>query len=175
MIEEWRPIPGCEGYEASSLGRVRSIDRIVTTRRGVRKRLRGRILSPAAHSKEWPYPYVGVDGKGRANRGVHVLVALAFHGPKPEGHYVCHKNGNPADCRAENLYYGTPVQNQADRIVHGTRLAGEESPQAKLTSWRVGLIRLMRLAGTRQIDIAKRFGISQSQVSNIENRKHWNG
>jgi hypothetical protein len=173
-MEEWRQIPGNPNYEASNLGRIRSVDRYVTTRAGVKKFMRGRVLRPGRHSDAHPYPYVNVYGKGKSNVGVHVLVALTFIGPRPEGQYVCHKNGNPADCRAENLYYGTPTENQADRRLHGTDATGEKHPGAKLTQWQAGLVRLMRFNGIRQRDIAKRFGITQPQVSHIENGKHWN-
>lgn len=173
-MEDWRQIPGRPNYEASSLGRIRSVDRHVTTRSGAKRFFRGRVLRPAVHSAAHPYPYVNVDGKGTSNVGVHTLVALAFIGPRPEGQYVCHKNGDPTDCRAENLYYGTPKENQADRLLHGTDTVGEKHPAAKLTQWQVGLIRLMRFAGKRQSDIARRFGITQPQVSHIENRKRWN-
>jgi hypothetical protein len=43
-VESWAPIPGWPGYEQSTRGRVRSLDRIVVDRLGRPRRLRGREL-----------------------------------------------------------------------------------------------------------------------------------
>lgn len=45
MSELWRPVDGWAGfYELSNRGRVRSVARVVTDTRGVRRRVPGRIL-----------------------------------------------------------------------------------------------------------------------------------
>ena len=47
MGEEWRQVPGYEGwYEVSDLGRVRSVDRTIVYPNGVEYRKHGKILSP---------------------------------------------------------------------------------------------------------------------------------
>ena len=44
-IETWREIPGYEGlYEISDAGRIRSMSRTVTDRRGVKRPLVGRLM-----------------------------------------------------------------------------------------------------------------------------------
>jgi len=59
----------------------------------------------------------------RANGRIHVLVLLAFVGPRPEGQQARHLNGNATDNRRVNLAWGTPKQNTADSIRHGTQYA----------------------------------------------------
>ena len=101
MSEIWRPIPGTDGiYEASDLGRIRSIwvlrpwksiprnDR--TQRRAVINILQ--------------------DGESKSFY-VHRLVALAFHGPCPPGKQVNHKDGNALNNSPDNLEYVTPSEN----------------------------------------------------------------
>lgn len=45
-----------------------------------------------------------VDGLPR-NVLVHTAVLEAFVGPRPRGHYAEFRNGDPTDCRLENLYW----------------------------------------------------------------------
>lgn len=56
------------------------------------------------------------DGKINANY-IHRLVLLAFKGPPPDEHRIegCHKDGDPTNNRPSNLYWGTSVENAADR------------------------------------------------------------
>lgn len=109
--EEWRPIPGYERtYEVSDLGRVRSHPR-PTTPGGIRR-------TPL---DSFGYPRVSMvqDGIQRSFR-VHVLVMLAFVGPRPAGHEVRHINGDRRDPRLVNLAYGTHAENMRDMVTHGT-------------------------------------------------------
>lgn len=115
--EEWRPVPGFEGaYEVSDRGRVRSLDRIVTDKSGIKQRRQGRILALTADRGG----YLSVR-LGRAKTvKVHRLVLGAFVGPAPEGQECCHNDGNPANNHLGNLRWGSRSENALDRVRHGT-------------------------------------------------------
>lgn len=113
---KWKPIPEWEGYyEVSTQGEVGSVDRLVSDGSKFRGKLRSLKIGKNG------YVYTSLYRGGQAKYGtVHRLVALAFHGPCPDGYDVCHRNGVRADNRPENLYYGTRSQNNLDKRAHGT-------------------------------------------------------
>jgi hypothetical protein len=86
---------------------------------------------------------------------------------------ACHNNGVPADNRLSNLRYDTPVNNQADRLEHGTHNRGERCGTHKLTLTQVEMICALSTLGVSQQEIARRFGISQPHVCDIVNGKKW--
>lgn len=65
----------------------------------------------------YPHVLLNIDGK-RLYRSRHKLVALAFHGERPEGTVINHKNGKRADSRPGNLEYITSREN----TLHGFRM-----------------------------------------------------
>lgn len=114
MDEEWRTIPGYEGYEVSDLGRVRSIDRLDA--RG--RRRKGAMLSQALQKSG--HLTVSISGGGsRRTVGTHVVVLEAFVGPRPEGMDACHWNDVPADNRLSNLRWDTRSANVRDSVRNG--------------------------------------------------------
>jgi hypothetical protein len=120
--EQWRPVVGFEGkYEVSDYGRVRSVDRLVHDRDGRRTReFRGKVLVPWQSSQ---YGHVSVSLSARPGpmkRQVHVLVAEAFLGPRPDGLLVLHGPNGVRDNSVGNLRYGTPRQNLLDTNRDGT-------------------------------------------------------
>ncbi len=122
MAEVWKDVPGYEGsYQVSSLGRVRSLDRLLSIpgytaswkglpphERCARiQPVKGKMLRPGRRSSG----HVTVAlGRGNSQQ-VHALVLLAFVGPRPEGQEVLHLNHDPTDNRLENLRYGTRSEN----------------------------------------------------------------
>ncbi|MEQ6898984.1 NUMOD4 motif-containing HNH endonuclease [Microbacterium sp. KR10-403] len=100
MTETWRPIAERAGYEVSSLGRVRSVDRVIPHANGEgSRRQRGRILSPSPNG---PYGYLSVMLGAGCRRYVHRLVAAAFLGDIT-GMDVDHDDTNPANNCVGNL------------------------------------------------------------------------
>jgi hypothetical protein len=107
-MEQWKPIPGHPGYQASTEGRIRS----------------GRAtLKPWVHyKKKYAQPYLEVElwhGGTFRRVFVHTLVLETFVGPRPPGRQCRHLNGESLDNRwPENLCWGTPRENADDRIRH---------------------------------------------------------
>jgi hypothetical protein len=101
MKEVWKDVVGYEGrYEVSSLGRLRGPR---TTTKGI----------PGSRG----YYQVFLREKGaRAGKtkNIHVLVAEAFLGPRPDGMHVCHADGDKSNNTLENLRYDTPKNNWED-------------------------------------------------------------
>lgn len=125
--EEWRDIPGWEGYyQVSDHGRVRSLSRTITRKDGAIVTHNGRIRKTTLSTRG--YPQVTLHSvESDVCRAVHVLVAAAFIRARPEGMHVCHNDGNPLNNSPSNLRYDTPSKNNLDKSRHGT------SPEANRT------------------------------------------
>ena len=114
-LEEWRPVAGHPHYQASDQGSVRSIDRTITHRDGRTYNYPSRVLRPGRRGK-----YLTVNLGQGINKRVHVLVAEAFIGPRPEGMNILHSDDNPENNKAENIRYGTQSENLKDSVRNGT-------------------------------------------------------
>lgn len=171
--EVWRPVAEMENaVEVSSLGRVRTKDRTILQRNGGRRSFPGVVLKAAKLPSG--YWYVGLRYAGEyIHRSVHRLVAAAFIGPRPPGLQVRHLDGCKDNNAASNLAYGTPAQNQLDRITHGTSNRGERCPTGKLTESDVRAIREMRRGGALHREIAARFGVARNTISVILSGTNW--
>lgn len=166
--EEWRAVVGDEGsYEVSNLGRVRSLDRVITTSTGTR-RIRGGMMRGSSTGKK--YLYVMLSGQRFV--AIHVLVCRAFHGPKPGVNYqAAHFNGNSLDNRASNLRWVTNAENTADKRRHGRLVI---PTNVKLTGEQVDAIRAERAAvGTTLRALGERYGVSTSGIAGIISRRTW--
>lgn len=117
--ERWRPITGFEDlYEVSDMGRVRSGDHYTAGRNGSTRRVPGRVLKPSLSKTGYPRVNLCRDG-GKTMRLIHQLVLEAFVGPRPDGTITCHWNDVPTDNRLTNLRWGTPSENQHDKLRNG--------------------------------------------------------
>ena len=121
LFEQWRPVVGYEGlYEVSDMGRVRSLDRVVSCPRARSKtRLaRGILMRPSVIASGHLAAQLSRSGD-RKTVGVHRLVLEAFVGPCPDGMEACHYNDIADDNRLSNLRWGTRSDNFYDRVRNG--------------------------------------------------------
>jgi hypothetical protein len=97
-------------YDVSDHGRVRT-----HRRRGSP----GGILRP--HTARHGYLVVNLRrDNGHRTHYVHRLVAAAFHGAPQLGQQTRHLDGDPLNNHADNLAWGTPLENADDTRRHGT-------------------------------------------------------
>jgi hypothetical protein len=129
----------------------------------------------------WPFG-LGDDGYGRArdpetgkqHTASRIMCALA-HGPAPSRrHEAAHTCGKGADAciNPNHLYWATPKENHADKVLHGTSNRGERQWSAKLNRDDVLAIRRMAVSDT-QAEVAKAFGVTPSHVNRIVHRSVW--
>jgi hypothetical protein len=116
ITETWTAVPDyfCE---VTTRGQARSVDRVLPGGR----RVQGKLLAQRRSNRDYPIVDVyNYDGR-RVTRTVHSLQMLAFAGPCPPGQETRHLNDISDDNRwPENLCYGTPEENLADRIRNNT-------------------------------------------------------
>ena len=169
MSEQWKSIPGFDGaYSVSDHGRVRSEARCLTRRNGRRYRISTRILAhhDGAHASVVSLR-VGL-GEPKTFR-VHALEMLAFVGPS-DGLEVRHLNGNPNDNRLGNLAYGTKVENEGDKIGHGTSNRGERNGCSILSEPDVIEIRESKLTLG---ELSIKYGVGIQTIRSIQTRRRW--
>lgn len=133
------------------------------------KTLKGRTGSDGY----WYVSSPRVDGK-RRKIAIHRLVAAAYCDGYAPGLQVNHRNGIKKDNRAINLEWVTPKQNTSHAIETGLfNNRGEANYRSKITGADVVAIVAMVRGGARQKDVAARFGIAISNVSEIASGKKW--
>ncbi len=123
MKEEWKTIPGTSGlYQASTLGRIRSLDRIIVklNRWGYMGELRkkGRVLKPWHDCNGYEVIYIAGNGRREAIN-VHRLVAVTFLEGSGEGLDTNHKDGNKTNNVPENLEWCTRKESMAHASASG--------------------------------------------------------
>lgn len=125
----------------------------------------------------WPYAvnrfgYGKMTVEGRTT-GAHRIMCEAAHGDRPSHrHEVAHSCGVRLCCNPAHLRWATSKENAADRDLHGTATKGVRNGRAKLTEDDVRAIRRLR-GKVRQVDLAKRFGLDQANISAIQLGKFW--
>lgn len=128
---------------------------------------------------KWPF---GTNGKGAGLAWVNGVRYMAsryiceqVHGEPPtpdhEAAHSCGK-GHEGCVNPKHLRWATPKENQSDRLLHNTDVRGEKHKRAKLTGEQVQEIRALRRVLTYE-EMAKRYGVSKSNISAILNRESW--
>jgi len=162
VTEVWRDVPGFEGwYQASSLGRVRSVDRYINQCNNgtwCDVLYRGKILKPK----------VDKDGYERLNlrrlgmNAVHRIVALTFI-PNPQAKpQVNHINGQRADNRVENLEWCTNSENH----LHAHHVLGRICDNAPTKRTLVVKPDGTAVVFERAIEAARHIGVVKNAVYN---------
>jgi len=116
------------------------------------------------------YGLMQVDGERRL---VHRCICERVNGPAPsENHHAAHGcgNGHLGCITPGHLRWATAEENSFDMIKHGTRIRGENHPNAKLDVGQV--VDIFERPGP-QTEIAAVFGVSQTLVGMIKRGKRW--
>lgn len=172
-VEIWKPVSGWESlYEVSNLGRVRSLSRVVNSKRinGVvsRRSIKGRLLKP--HVNEDGYSLVSLcDNCHQKTSKIYRLVAEAFLS-KNDSPLVRHLDGNPANNVLSNLAWGTYAENKADQQRHGRVLVGTAHHNCRLTA---DLVRLIRVSDKPSASLAREIGVRPSTIHSVRKRLTW--
>lgn len=149
--EIWKPVPKYEElYYVSNYGRVKNSNNLI------RKQLLsgGYLLINLTKNK-----------KPKMFR-VHRLVAMAFNDDTHHNLEVNHINGVRTDNRETNLEWVTHSENAKHSYLSG-------NVKKKLNVDDVKSIKKMLINRERQEDIAEKFNISQTSVSEIKSGKRW--
>lgn len=174
-IEQWFDVPKYKGYyQISNLDRVKGIERFKNHPiKGISK-VPSKILKQGMRNG---YRYVSFCKGGISKHlMVHRLIAIIFI-PNPDNKpCVNHKNGIKTDTSRANLEWCTYKENAMH--AHKTGLTvpvimrGEKSGRSKITE--VQAKEIIRLLPTTRMNVlAKKFGLSRSNIYGIRFNRLW--
>lgn len=174
----WKAIPGFETiYEASTEGKIRSLERIVTyTRRDgrcVERRYPTKILKPGLNARDYEIVTLCDLNNRHHTRAVHRLVLETFVGPKQPGQECRHLDGNHRNNHLSNLCWGTAAENMADKIAHGTYVRGSRVGNSRLTEDQVRKIKARLKQKEAHASIALDYGVKTVTISAISAGRNW--
>lgn len=176
-MEEWKDIPEFKGhYQASNIGRIKSLERID---HGVRK-VKERILIPRINNTGRFYVNLCRKGKSKSYQ-VSRLILLAFVGKCPDNYECMHLDDNPLNNNINNLRWGTHSENVRMMHAHGranpANHKGEKSSTAKLHLSDV--IRIKDIAKNIIVErgywakLSRSLGVNKSTIYDIIKNRTW--
>lgn len=127
---------------------------------------------------QWPFAR-NANGRGVTWRDcgsvdAHVVVCEAEHGPRPTPlHDAAHTcgQGHQGCVNRKHLRWDTKRNNMADKKRHGTHREGEAvKHKVKLTKEQAAYVLASKERG---IDLAARFGVSQTAICSIRKGRNW--
>lgn len=178
-IEIWKPVVGYEGiYEVSSLGRIRSLPRIVKSRSPNGRLMKGKIRKPNFRSHGYiQFNLYDKENKNFAARNLHRIIAMAFI-PNPENKpEVNHIDANPSNNSLSNLEWVTHKEN----IVHAVKIGllrdqkGQKNNMVVLSDDDVIKIKTMLKNGLTYYKIHENFfsHVSIGTIRAIKENRTW--
>lgn len=170
-VEEWRPVRGYEGlYEVSSLGSVRSVNRIQPHGvSGFMRTLRGRVIKGWVNCKGYKLVAMSKDGMVE-KKTVHSIVCDAFYPESLDRECTNHIDGDKLNNRADNIEPSTYSENNRHAYRTGLKppviTYGEQQGNSKLTNRMVLAARdRYFIKGERFVDLANEYGVSDTTIS----------
>jgi len=161
---------GDSNYFISNLGKVKSFK--------IYKE--GKILLYCKDDRGYFYVHLFKNNKSK-NKRIHVLVFEAFNNYKlTNDECVHHRDENKVNNDLENLQLITKKEHNIlhnkgeNNPMFGKMRSGEKSGHHTLTEQNVIEIRIdLNRGKLSQREIAKKYGVSQTQISRIKNRILW--
>ena len=167
--EMWKAVVGFEDHYA-----VSNHGQVVRTGRAKGATV-GRVLKQKLGRSGYRFVNLSVEDVS-TSVDIHILVAMAFLGAKPEGCEVRHADGDKENNFASNLEWATRSEN----LLHGSRVLGRKlgtpwhkNPNTRLTPESVASIRRDAAAGMSQYAIGRKYGIAPNTAWYVINRKTW--
>lgn len=173
--EIWRDVAGYEGYyQVSTVGRVRSLDRVIKRANNSPMLRKGVMLTPQKDSDG--YLLVGLKRGGKEYKAkVHRLVAEAFIPNYDNKPIVNHLDGDKGNNAVNNLEWCTDRENshhaRATGLLRPAR--GENSGKHKLSEADVLRIRELLADGLSMNSIARMYSVSFTSIRYIAIGKNW--
>jgi hypothetical protein len=162
MDEIWKDIQGYEGYyQASNLGRVRSLNRIKCNGH----KLSGKILKPSADKDGYLHVVLSAD-KVNTSYQVHRLIASAFIENKERKPEVNHLDEIKTNNTPENLCWCTRKEN----MNHGTNIERTSHKNRKSVIQLTLGMKPLKVWDSIS-DVSNNLGYGQGYISNCCNKK----
>lgn len=116
--EIWKKHPEIVGIEVSTLGRVRTLDRLVSSRGNETRLAKGKVLNQYENAGGYLYVHFRMNGK-LVNKYVHRLIAEVFIPNQDNLPQVNHKDCNRKNNNIKNLEFCTISYNAKYREKFG--------------------------------------------------------
>ena len=113
-----------------------------------------------------------IDGKQVTIRPHRAVYELYFGSVDPSMG-VLHKCDNPLCCNILHLFAGSQLDNIRDKVAKGRQARGEKNNHAKLTSKQVIKIKRLIKKGLYLVDIATRYKVTTTAISEIKAGRTW--
>ncbi len=160
-MEKWKQIKEFEGYyEVSNYGRVRSLPRIIKTKNGKTRDLKGKFLNFKLHWTGYHNVFLSKNGE-KSYVGVHRLVAIHFIDNPNNLDIVNHIN----EKRNLNHYSNLEWVSHGENLAHnGAFQRGREKVKRKVYQYTVEgvLVRTFSYAGATSVE-----GFNSNMVTQV--------